>query len=184
MGTPNSGVATVDDQVGDQMYPPFGSFQFGTDVEYDGYDTYGSDLNYTTQTGSVGSMGDGTTWYGPDMPGEREDFHAEFQNAHESELTPNAAPVIRDNVDWQIGGQSGLVDRFPYSLHGPVSSDAVEDFALTGEQIYLRRESEQRQMYGPVGTSDSSAMLALAYAQMQNQYYPNETSQADLVVSV
>jgi hypothetical protein len=184
MGSRDDIVATVNDQIGDQMYPPFGTFDFGNQATYNGYDTYGSDLNYTTQTGSVGTMGDGTTWYDDQMPGGREDFHAEFENAVESELAPNASPVIRDDIDWQVGGQAGVVNRFPYSTHGPVSSDGVENFSLTGEQIYLRRETEQRQLYGPVGTSDSSALLALAYAQMQNQYYPNESSQIDLVMSV
>lgn len=173
--------AVVEDQVGDDLYGPIGHHDRGSFAEYTPYDMYGSDLNYTTQTGSVGSMG--SNGYGDEYPGSREDFHAEFENAVESDLAPNPQLVIRDNIDWTIGGQMGVVNRFPYST-GDVESGYVENFDLTGEQIYLRRETEARQLYGPVGTSDSNALLALAYAQMQNQYYPNEASQADLIRSV
>jgi hypothetical protein len=173
------GLEQVGSPIGDNVVPMIAS----RDDVYTDYDAYGSELNYTTETGMVGTMGDGTSRYTADYPGSREDFHAEFEDAPMSELGGNATAVIRDDIDQQIDGQMGLVNRFPYSM-GEVSSDAQENFALTGEQIFLRRDSEQRQMYGPVGTSDSSALLALAYAQQQNMYYPNEVSQADLVASV
>lgn len=173
------GLEQVGSPFGDNVVPMIES----ADDVYTDYDAYGSDLNYTTETGMVGTMGDGTSRYTADYPGSREVFKAEFEDAPMSDLVGYPALSIKDDIDYQVDGQMGLVNRFPYST-GEVSSDAQENFALTGEQVYLRRESEGRQLYGPVGTSDSSALLALAYAQQQNMYYPNEMSQADLVVSV
>lgn len=96
----------------------------------------------------------------------------------------NNTPVgsIKDLVDYEIGGQSGLAAfAFPRST-GVVSSDAVEDFTLTGQQAVIRRQPDTN--YGPVSTSDHNALLALAFAQSANQFYPNEESQFDVIRSI
>lgn len=111
--------------------------------------------------------------------GGREYYHTEFATEHK----PLAAPLGREpGIDYEIGGERGRVDALPYSL-GVVSSDAVENFELTGEMAYLRRETEARMGVGAVQTADYMASLAVTYAAAASQYYPNEVSQADLVVN-
>lgn len=90
--------------------------------------------------------------------------------------------VVKDMVDYEVGGQSGLVNDWPYGT-GVVSSDAVENFNLTGEQAIIRRQPDPNRV-GPVGTSDHNQLLQLAYAQSVNQFYPNEQSQFDLIRSI
>lgn len=147
------------------------------------YEEYQADMQYRVQYAAGGTMGDGTTLYTTEYPGAREDFNAEWRRAAEYDPSMEPQLYIKDLLDYNEGGQFGLVNNLPYSV-GVVSSDAVENYDLTGEQVLLRRETEARQMHGPVGTADSSTLLAIAYAQQVNQFYPDEASQADLVVSV
>lgn len=87
-------------------------------------------------------------------------------------------------IDREIGGQRGWVDDLPYSM-GVVSSDLVENYALTGEQAVIRRTRNPSDHGStPVGTSDYSSHLALLYEMNASEFYPNEMSQADLVRSV
>lgn len=178
----------VVDQIGSEVWAINNGEQFqvpGSDNpgdEWAPYEAnYDPDVTYVVDAVTGGEI---DSSYSPEFPGQREDFHAEWEDAQE--YSPSQYPDHTrsyDRIDWEVGGQFGLVNNFPYSM-GVVSSDLVENFELTGEQVVLRRETEARMAQGPVGTADANAMLALAYVQTVNQYYPNEFSQADLVVSV
>jgi hypothetical protein len=129
----------------------------------------------------------GTTQYQYDsqFPGQRELQHREAQGY----TPPTIAGVgtIRDDsvsgANREANGQRGRVDIVPYSV-GVVSSNLVENFDLTGQQAVIRRQANPGGVTGPVGTSDHNALLAMAYEQSVNQFYPNEASQYDLVKSV
>lgn len=97
---------------------------------------------------------------------------------------PTPAPIgmIRDMIDWEVGGQRGYVDNTPFSL-GVVDSNTVEDFNWRGERAIIRRPRNPAEA-GAVGTADSNALLAIIYAQGASRVYPNEVSQADLVLGV
>lgn len=125
----------------------------------------------------MGGTSDQMAAASPSMPGA---FEIQHVMAQASDATyPSLQPSIKDQINYEIGGQRGQVDGVPYSL-GVVSSDQVENFALTGEQANIRRQFNQ-QSIGPVGTSDHNAILAAAFAQSINQYYPGEEAQADVI---
>lgn len=111
----------------------------------------------------------------------------EFEQQHTMADARNASyPSIQqryEDIDYEVGGVNGQVDGVPYST-GVVSSDSVENFALTGEQAIIRRGGNPGQATGPVATSDHGALLAAAFAQSQNEYYPNEASQADVLSAI
>lgn len=123
----------------------------------------------------------GTTTYDGVFPGQREQIHREADRRPSGSISSDAN--IHDNIDWEIGGVQGEVDALPYSL-GVVSSNLVENFDLNGRQAVVRRQENPGGNTGPVGTSDHNMLLALAYDQSANQYYPNEASQYDVVRSV
>jgi hypothetical protein len=106
------------------------------------------------------------------FPGPREFYHPmPMDNAH----FPTAGfGSIRDNIDWEVGGVSGLVNVLPYSL-GVVSSDLVENFALTGQQAIIRRQPNPASA-GAVQTADFNALQSIAYAQAAASYFPGEAS--------
>lgn len=125
----------------------------------------------------------GTSDYGyPNaFPVQREIVHTMADSHPSGSINSNCN--IHDDIDWEIGGQQGEVDGVPYSL-GVVSSDAVENFALDGRQAVIRRMQNPGGNVGPVGTSDHNMLLALAYEQSANMFYPSEASQYDMVRSV
>jgi hypothetical protein len=109
--------------------------------------------------------------------------YEEFQSGA-SGVAYNTSPVgsIKDDIDYEIGGASGMAGfAFPRS-EGVTASDSVENFWLDGRQAVIRRKLDTN--YGPVSTSDHNALVALAYAQSVNQYYPNEQSQFDVIRSI
>lgn len=114
------------------------------------------------------------------FPGPRETYHPmPMDNTH----FPTAGfGSIRDNIDWEVGGVSGLVNVLPYSL-GVVSSDLVENFALTGQQAIVRRQPNPASQ-GAVQTADFNALQSIAYAQASASYFPGEASQGDLVKAI
>lgn len=117
--------------------------------------------------------------FNQDFPVQKELIHVEADST-----TPQPVPIgsIKDQIDYEVGGQRGLVNNVPYS-EGVVSSDLVENFTLDGRQAVIRRMADKNST-GPVGTSDHNMLLALAYAQAANQYFPNEASQSDVVRAV
>lgn len=122
-----------------------------------------------------------------DIPGEYSSFPLTWENFRPDAwdgipayVTPTDNYVRATAINQEIGGQSGQ-KGFTYST-GPVSSDAVENFALDGRQQIIRRQPDTN--YGPVSTSDHGALLAMAYAQQVNQFYPNEQSQYDLIKAI
>lgn len=110
----------------------------------------------------------------------------ELQHVNAEGHLPERALVgvgsIKDMIDYEVGGSRGIVDYQTYST-GVVSSDLMENFALTGEQAIIRR-GRNPSAVGPVATADHNTLLSLAYAQATSQFYPNERSQADLIRSV
>lgn len=177
-----SNVLFVGTGAGDEFVPLVPS----ADDVYLPYDAYSTSPMGVIEDAPVGTMGrDGTfsTYNENTYPGQYERWHAEWQDAKEYDPSYYPQLYIKDLVDYNDGGQFGLVDNLPYST-GVVSSDLVENFALTGEQATIRRDTDLRQMDGPVGTADYNGATALMYMQLVNQYYPNEASQGDLVGSV
>jgi hypothetical protein len=133
----------------------------------------------------IGSFAIGTTW---DIPGAMaqfaitsENFEPNAWNNIPAYTTPTQTYVLATAIDREVGGVSGQ-SGFMFSDKGPVSSDAVENFNLDGRQQIIRRRLENS--YGPVATSDHNALLAMAYAQLTNQYYPSEESQYDLIKAI
>lgn len=115
---------------------------------------------------------------GERFPGPVEYFHT---GADATPYTYTPVGVIRDNIDWEIGGESGDANGYLWST-GVVDPNTVENFDLTGQQQIIRRMADTN--YGPVATADHNALLAMAYAQQMNQFYPSEESQYDLIRGV
>lgn len=65
-------------------------------------------------------------------------------------------------TDPSTGGFVGLANRNPYTAHGPVEANTVEDFELRGQWFKVRRDVDDHS--GPVGYSDYSGYLAAALA--------------------
>ena len=84
-------------------------------------------------------------------------------------------------TDPTVGSLPGMVDRLPYQ-YGPVCSDFVEVFELTGEYISIRRKAEASS--GPVGFSDYSSILASALAQANAVPASVDKLNVDLMYSV
>jgi len=95
---------------------------------------------------------------------------------------PVPVGVVRDQVDWEIGGERGLVDNVPYTL-GVVESNTVENFDLRGAQAVIR-SMPNPSATGDVRTSDSNQLLAAQFAQMANNVFPTDASRLDIVRSV
>lgn len=154
----------------------------GKDDVVGNYESYNPNVQYETEPAPVGTT---QAQYDPQFPGQREIQHREAEG-----FTPAVyagVGSIRDDsvsgTNREANGQRGRVDITPYSV-GVVSSNLVENFDLTGEQAVIRRMPNPGGVTGPVGTSDHNALLAMAYEQSVNQFYPNEASQYDLVKSV
>jgi hypothetical protein len=106
---------------------------------------------------TIGSLSDAAQW-----PGvlQRPIIHLTDQDNQDGLPAPSY-PATPDMVDWDVGGRPGLVNRLPYG-RGVVDTNTVENFALTGRQIKLRRQPENQ--WGPVkgarsGGSDFSGGL-------------------------
>jgi hypothetical protein len=156
------------------------SMQYVYDTDDIIYNNEMIDTSFDDANGGEGSDSYfGTTVMDYQYPSPMEIVHTEAEG-----YTPVGSPIgsIKDPIDYEVGGQRGRVDNLPYST-GVVSSDLVENFELDGRQAVIRRMRNPSSV-GPVGTSDHNMILALAYRQMTNQFYPNEGSQADLVRSV
>lgn len=154
----------------------------GKDDVVANHETYSTDIQY--QFEGYSSSNHGLDW-DSSFPGPREIRVTQTTDSY----FPAYAGVgsIRDDSvsgpNREVGGRAGEVGDLPYSL-GVVDSNTVENFELTGQQAIIRRMPNPGGNTGPVGTSDHNMMLALAYEQQVNQYYPNEASQADLIRSV
>jgi len=149
---------------------------------YEGYQAYDFSLSVINLMRPVGTNDD-SVHSNLVYDGPREIYHpmaAGFYPADPQSLAGQGD--ISDKIDWEIGGNPGVVGDNAYSL-GVVDSTTVEDFGMRGEQAIIRRQRNPSDT-GDVGTSDSNALLSLLYAQSVNGYYPNEASQADLVRTV
>ena len=112
-----------------------------------------------------------------------------WQNTTSDERSPDYYP--QESYAWgssgvlttdpSIGSLPGMVDRLPYQ-YGPVCSDFMEVFELTGEYISIRRKAEASS--GPVGFSDYSSILASALAQANAVPASVDKLNVDLMYSV
>lgn len=126
----------------------------------------------------VVSFSEMDSMYSPSFPGPREDYTPDAAN-----YVTYGAPVgnIRDQVDWEIGGQPGMT-KFVGST-GVVGRNSYDAFDFMGEQAVVRRMADTN--YGPVTGSDYNALLATLYVyQEANQYFPNEAAQGDVIKAV
>lgn len=148
------------------------------------HDSVVTDEVTETEGNQNGTLAD-NDFYGSQYPVQREKFHptADSIPADRMHMSGPDDSVGIEGIDREVDGKAmGRVDAITYST-GVTSSDLVENFELDGRQQIIRRGPNPASK-GPVGTSDASAFLALAYAQSVNQFYPNEESQADLIRSV
>lgn len=84
-------------------------------------------------------------------------------------------------TDPTVGSMPGEVNRLPYAA-GPVDSNLVEDFTMTGAYISIRRKAEASS--GPVGYMDYSGILAGALAQANANSYSTDRMNAELLMSI
>jgi hypothetical protein len=103
----------------------------------------------------------------------------------DAELAPGEAysfgSTFNLTTDPTVGSLPGMVNRLPYAS-GPVDSNLVENFAMTGEYISIRRKAEASS--GPVGASDYSSYLAAALTQAALAPAPVDRINAELLMSV
>lgn len=85
------------------------------------------------------------------------EHHVDQANRHS--VPPNEAYVKTSDIDRTVGGLPGMTNRLPYTV-GVVSTDAVENFQLTGRQIRIRRQPENQ--WGPAqgGAAGQQALHA------------------------
>lgn len=116
--------------------------------------------------------------YGASYPGPREDYTPDSANYT---IDSSAVGVIRDQIDWEVGGQPGMT-KFVGST-GVVGRNSYDQFDFSGEQTVVRRAADTN--YGPVTGTDYNALLATLYVyQEANQYFPNEAAQGDVIKAV
>lgn len=84
-------------------------------------------------------------------------------------------------TDPTVGSLPGMVDRLPYQ-YGPVDSNFVEDFTMTGAYISIRRRAEYGS--GPVGVMDYSGILAAALEQSNASPYAADRMSAELLMAL
>lgn len=162
-----------------RSYADVGSLTDGSDIVPD-------QLNWNTSADVTQSEANGTTTTMVDIAyGLPIELYRAMQGAT---LPANEQYIpivndVKDHIDYTVGGNRGAVMRSPNAPNGPVHTDGVENFALTGEQAIIRRP-HGTQGDGPVATSDANAFLAMAYGQQVNQFYPSEKSQVSLIHSV
>lgn len=112
-----------------------------------------------------------------------------WQNTTSDERVPDYYPqesysfgsTSNLTTDPTVGSLPGMVNRLPYQ-YGPVDSNFVEDFAMTGQYISVRRRAEASS--GPVGFSDYSSILASALVQANIAPLSNDRLNAELLASV
>lgn len=151
---------------------------------YEGYVAYDPSTSDPDTTGSTitkpMSTDDLLIGASPQFPGNREEFHPGTVGLYTLQaLGYGGQGNVRDNVDWEIEGQSGIVNDALYST-GDVGRDIVDVHAMGGEQAVIRRMRNPSEA-GAVATSDYNALLAISVAQATAGYFPNEASQVDLV---
>lgn len=89
--------------------------------------------------------------------------------------------TIKDFIDYEIGGLPG--DTKMVYATGVVEPTNVDAHNLSGGMVVVRRMADTN--YGPVATSDHNSLLSLLYAMQESTaFFPNETSQIDMVKSV
>lgn len=117
----------------------------------------------------VPSEGTGNTVYDPGFPIPAPAFHntdmAEPIQAHPSEFTQWA------DLDYEIGGETGLADRNAYTLRGIENYTDAHDFRGDHAVIPLR---DAHNAYGDVGWDDYSNQYANAVA---SDGYPDVTKE-------
>jgi hypothetical protein len=106
------------------------------------------------------------------------DEHAPDFHPHESYSFGSTSNLTTDPT---VGSLPGMVNRLPYG-YGPVDSNFVEDFTMTGAYISVRRKAEASS--GPVGFSDYSSILASALEQANATPYSVDRMNAELLQSV
>ncbi len=112
------------------------------------------------------------------FPGPREHRVTDAMNGPEFTL---AQMSIHDNIDWEVGGNPGATKN-AYST-GVVDPSNVDAHDYDGGQAIVRRMRDTN--FGDVGTADYNSTLALVFQMSEaDQYFPNETSQADLILGV
>lgn len=112
------------------------------------------------------------------FPGPREIRFLDSQNYVSSH---SGVGDIEDNVDWEVGGIPGMT-KAVYST-GVVESTNVDAHDFDGAQAIIRRMPDTN--FGDVGTADYNSQLAFLYAMSEADiYFPNETSQSDLILGV
>lgn len=117
--------------------------------------------------------------YGAAFPGPRERRFVDAQNVQMRFINPVMS--VRDNVDWAVGGIPGMT-KFVGS-EGVTDPQTVDAHDFRGEMAIIRRLPDTN--YGPVGTADHNSLLSLLYAmQESSHYFPNETSQRDVIKAV
>lgn len=115
------------------------------------------------------------------FPGPKEEFDADSENKR-GWTTGKLGFIAHNDVDVEVDGAPGDT-KYVGSYIGPVEPTTVDAHNFTGAQAIVRRLPDTN--YGPVATSDHNSLLSILYAmQESNAFYPNETSQIDLVKSV
>lgn len=147
-------------------------------------DAYGWDFNFPIVAGSSGF----------DWVGEFDEQYPGYvvngwQNVTADGHSPDYFPgeayswgsTSALTTDPTVGSLPGEVNRLPYQ-YGPVDSNLVEDFTMTGAYISVRRRAENGS--GPVGFSDYSSILASALEQANASPFSNDRLNAELLASV
>jgi hypothetical protein len=88
----------------------------------------------------------------------------------------NAADNQGRNIDYELYGEHGEVNRNAYSIYGPVEPNLVEDFQLYGEVGKFPRAPEWA--FGPVGAYDHAGYTAM---QVMQQMSPEAYTEASLM---
>ena len=118
------------------------------------------------EASALPSSGSGITIYDDHFPIGQASFH-QTDEAYASWSDPSNVVRIVD-IDWEYGGETGLVDRNAYVFGGIANYTDAHDFR--GDHVHLQPRNAHGN-YGDVGNSDD---YATAYAMgVAAQGYPD-----------
>lgn len=129
-----------------------------------------------------GQGGELDLMYPPGFPGPKEIRMVDASNAVTFNTEARGVGIIKDYVDWEVGGQPGATKNVGST--GVVDPHTVDQHNFYGEMAIVRRQPDVNRA-GPVGTADHNSLLAQLWLMQQtSQFYPQEAAQVDLIRAV
>lgn len=129
------------------------------------------------QVPAFGGNTDGYIYNGGPTPGQDQYHRIDTTDTAGTWATAESGVAVQ----YDIGGQQGLVDNLPYGI-GAVNPNVVDSHNMRGETLRIRRRAERSP--GPVGASDYASQLQLSIAQQVASEAYAAASQASVSAAI